>query len=142
MAMLVVACYQYLQEEQRHKNEHKHNVQNQVSGQMTSYSQACKSLTHDVGHDAEQNHKQVPTRPMQSDQASSRGFAARGLGSFQHHHHVGGGQCDEGNAGHNRGPIVDAIRAGRSAATVNRSHSIVQRCVNCSVREHCNEALG
>jgi len=38
--------------------------------------------------------------------------------------------------------IVDAIRAGRSAATVNRSHSIVQRCVNCSVREHCNQALG
>jgi CRISPR/Cas system-associated exonuclease Cas4 (RecB family) len=37
--------------------------------------------------------------------------------------------------------IVDAIRAGRSAATVNRSHSIVQRCVNCSVREHCNQAL-
>jgi len=38
--------------------------------------------------------------------------------------------------------IVDAIRAGRSAATVNRSHSIVQRCVNCSVRAHCDEALG
>src|SRR6266566_4471722 len=38
--------------------------------------------------------------------------------------------------------IVDAIRAGRSAATVNRSHSIVQRCVNCSVREQCNQALG
>src|SRR5438093_2295685 len=38
--------------------------------------------------------------------------------------------------------IVQAIRAGRSAATVNRSHSIVQRCVNCSVREHCNQALG
>lgn len=38
--------------------------------------------------------------------------------------------------------IVNAIRAGRSAPTVNRSHSIVQRCVNCSVREHCNQALG
>jgi len=38
--------------------------------------------------------------------------------------------------------LVDAIRAGRSAATVNRSHSIVQRCVNCSVRAHCDEALG
>lgn len=38
--------------------------------------------------------------------------------------------------------IVQAIRAGRSAATVNRSHSIVQRCVSCSVREHCNQALG
>ena len=38
--------------------------------------------------------------------------------------------------------IVDAIRAGRSAATINRSHSIVQRCVNCSVRAHCDEALG
>ena len=38
--------------------------------------------------------------------------------------------------------IVQAIRAGRTAATVNRSHSIVQRCVNCSVRAHCDEALG
>lgn len=38
--------------------------------------------------------------------------------------------------------IVDAIRAGRSATTVNRSHSIVQRCVNCSVREHRDEAVG
>jgi CRISPR/Cas system-associated exonuclease Cas4 (RecB family) len=37
--------------------------------------------------------------------------------------------------------IVQAIRAGRSAATVSRSHSIVQRCVNCSVRAHCDEAL-
>ncbi len=37
--------------------------------------------------------------------------------------------------------IVDAIRADRTAAIVNRSHSIAQRCVNCSVREHCNEAL-
>ena len=37
--------------------------------------------------------------------------------------------------------IVDAIRAGRSAATVNRSHLIVQRCVSCSVRAHCDEAL-
>ena len=38
--------------------------------------------------------------------------------------------------------IVQAIRAGRSAPTVHRSHAIVQRCVSCSVREHCNEALG
>jgi CRISPR/Cas system-associated exonuclease Cas4 (RecB family) len=37
--------------------------------------------------------------------------------------------------------IVQAIRAGRSANTVHRSHTIVQRCVGCSVREHCNEAL-
>ena len=37
--------------------------------------------------------------------------------------------------------IVEAIRAGRSAATIHRSHSIVQRCVNCSVREHCSDAL-
>ena len=38
--------------------------------------------------------------------------------------------------------IVDAIRVGRSAATVSRSHSIVQRCVSCSVRAHCDESLG
>lgn len=38
--------------------------------------------------------------------------------------------------------IVQAIRAGRSGATVHRSHAIVQRCVNCSVRAHCDEALG
>jgi len=38
--------------------------------------------------------------------------------------------------------IVQAIREGRGEATVNRSHSVVQRCVNCSVRDHCNEALG
>lgn len=38
--------------------------------------------------------------------------------------------------------IVQAIREGRGAATVHRSHAIVQRCVNCTVREHCNEVLG
>lgn len=37
--------------------------------------------------------------------------------------------------------IVRAIRDGRSAATVHRSHAIVQRCVGCAVRDHCNEAL-
>ncbi|PYV20384.1 MAG: hypothetical protein DMG27_23190 [Acidobacteria bacterium] len=37
--------------------------------------------------------------------------------------------------------IVRAVRAGRSAATVHRSHAIVQRCAGCSVREHCDEAL-
>src|SRR5579859_8177849 len=38
--------------------------------------------------------------------------------------------------------IVQAIREGRGAATVHRSHAIVQRCVSCSLREHCDEALG
>ena len=38
--------------------------------------------------------------------------------------------------------IVQGIRDGGSATTVHRSHSIVQRCVSCSVHEHCNEALG
>ncbi len=37
--------------------------------------------------------------------------------------------------------IVEAIRAGRAAATVHRSHAIVQRCANCSVRDLCDEAL-
>lgn len=37
--------------------------------------------------------------------------------------------------------IVRAIRADRDAATVHRSHAIVQRCLSCSVREHCDEAL-
>ena len=38
--------------------------------------------------------------------------------------------------------IVQAIRNGRGTATVHRSHTIVQRCASCSVREHCDEALG
>ena len=37
--------------------------------------------------------------------------------------------------------IVRAIRDGRGAAIMHRSHAIVQRCVGCSVREHCDEAL-
>ena len=37
--------------------------------------------------------------------------------------------------------IVQAIRDGRGAATVHRSHAMVQRCVGCAVREHCDEAL-
>jgi len=74
-------------------------------GQMTSYSHTYKSLIHAVGHDAKQNHKQVSTRPVNSDQAVSRRCAERGLGSLQHHHHVDGSQCDEGNAGHDSGSI-------------------------------------
>jgi hypothetical protein len=105
MAMLVAACDQYLQKEQRHEDEHKRNVQNQVRREMTGYSDTYKSLTHAVGHDAKQNHKQVPTRLMKSDQPGSRRPVARGLGSFQHYHHVGGGQCDKGNTGHNSGNI-------------------------------------
>jgi hypothetical protein len=96
--MLVAACDQYLQEEQRHENEHKHNMQNQVRRKMTGYSHTYKSLTHAVGHDAEQNHKQIPTSPVNSDQAASRIRAPRRLGSLQHNHQVCGGQCDEGNA--------------------------------------------
>jgi hypothetical protein len=68
---------------------------------MTTYSHTCKSLTHAVGHDAEEDYKQVPTRPVHSDQASFGRSASRGLGSFQHDHHVGGGQYDERNAGQN-----------------------------------------
>ena len=37
--------------------------------------------------------------------------------------------------------IVGAIRAGRQAADIHRSHNIPARCENCSVRAHCNEAL-
>src|SRR6201997_5423016 len=105
MAMLVAACDQYLQEEQRHEDEHKHNMQNQVRRQMTGYSHTYKSLTHGVGHDAEQDHKQVPARPVNSDQTVSRRYAARGLGSLQHRHHVGGSQCDESNASHDSGNL-------------------------------------
>jgi hypothetical protein len=72
---------------------------------MTGYSHTSESLTHAVGHDAEQNREQVATRPVNSDQAVSRRCAARGLGSLQHHHHVDGSQCDEGNAGRNSGSI-------------------------------------
>src|ERR1700687_5950539 len=109
MAMLVAACDQYLQEEQRHEDEHKHNMQNQVRRQMTGYSHTYKSLTHAIGHDAEQHHKQVPTRLMKSDQPGSRRSVARGLGSFQHHHDIDGGQCAEGNASHNSGSIRDRL---------------------------------
>src|ERR1700758_4066226 len=100
MAMLVATYDQYLQEKQRHENEHKHNVQDQVRRQMTGYPQTSKSLTHAVGHDAEQGQKQVPSRLMKSDQLGSRRSAARRLGSLQHHHNVGGSQWDEGNARH------------------------------------------
>src|SRR5580693_9547757 len=105
MAMVVAARNQYFEQKHRHEDEHKRNMQNQVRRQMTGYSHTYKSLTHAVGHDAEQNHKQVPTRPVKSDQAVSRSYAARGLGSLQHHHHVDGSQRDEGNAGHNSGSI-------------------------------------
>ena len=49
MALLVTACDQYFQEEQRHEDEHKHNMQNQVRRQMTAYSHTYKSLTHAAG---------------------------------------------------------------------------------------------
>src|SRR5580692_12343746 len=105
MAMLVAARDQYLQEEQRHEDEHKHNMQDQVRRQVTRYPQTSESLTHAIGHDAEENHKQVPTRLMKSDQPGSCRSVAGGLGSFEHHDHVRGGQYDKGNAGHNSGNI-------------------------------------
>jgi hypothetical protein len=37
--------------------------------------------------------------------------------------------------------IVAAIRTGRTAAVVHRDHDVPARCVNCPVREHCDEAL-
>ena len=37
--------------------------------------------------------------------------------------------------------IVAAVRAGRGAAVVHRSHAIPARCANCPVRERCDEAL-
>ena len=37
--------------------------------------------------------------------------------------------------------IVAAVRAGRSAAVVHRSHDMVARCVRCPVRESCDERL-
>ena len=40
------------------------------------------------------------------------------------------------------GEIVQAIRDRRDAATVHRSHQMVQRCIKCAVRDHCDEALG
>ena len=38
--------------------------------------------------------------------------------------------------------IVGAIRAGREASEVHRSHAIRGRCTACAVRPHCDEALG
>ena len=37
--------------------------------------------------------------------------------------------------------LVAAVRRGRSASTMNRSHNIPARCRACSMREHCDEAL-
>jgi CRISPR-associated protein Cas4 len=37
--------------------------------------------------------------------------------------------------------IVAAIRAGRSAAVVHRSHDSAARCAACPMRRHCDEAL-
>lgn len=37
--------------------------------------------------------------------------------------------------------IVAAVRAGRRAAVVHRSHSVPARCRNCPMRNHCDEAL-
>ena len=37
--------------------------------------------------------------------------------------------------------IVAAVRAGRSAAVVHRSHDVPARCRNCPVREACDERL-
>jgi hypothetical protein len=74
VALLVTACDQYLQKEQKDE----HNVQDQVRRQMTGYSHSYKSLTHAVGHDAEQNHKQISTRPVSSDQAGSRRYLREG----------------------------------------------------------------
>lgn len=48
--MLIAACDQYLQQEQRHEDEHKHNMQYQVRRQMTGCPQTSKSLTHAANH--------------------------------------------------------------------------------------------
>lgn len=37
--------------------------------------------------------------------------------------------------------IVAAIRGGREAAVIHRSHNIPGRCVHCAMRPHCDEAL-
>lgn len=37
--------------------------------------------------------------------------------------------------------IVAAIRVGRQAALVHRSHSVPAKCAGCAMRRHCNEAL-
>jgi CRISPR/Cas system-associated exonuclease Cas4 (RecB family) len=38
--------------------------------------------------------------------------------------------------------IASAIRAGRRAAVVHRSHAIAARCARCAFRASCDEALG
>lgn len=37
--------------------------------------------------------------------------------------------------------IVAAVRSGRRAAVVHRSHNVPGRCAGCAVRAHCDEAL-
>ena len=75
----------------------------------------------------------IALRSTTKDAAATFGYLRYGTGTFK----VGlTGELEERVRA-----IVDAIRAGRRAATVNRSHSLVQRCVNCSVREQCDQAL-
>ena len=37
--------------------------------------------------------------------------------------------------------IVAAIRGGRQAEVIHRSHAVPARCANCAMRPHCDEAL-
>ena len=37
--------------------------------------------------------------------------------------------------------ILTAVRAGRRASVVHRSHAMRVRCANCAARAHCDEAL-
>jgi CRISPR/Cas system-associated exonuclease Cas4 (RecB family) len=37
--------------------------------------------------------------------------------------------------------VIAAVRAGRSASVVHRSHEVPARCANCPVRERCDERL-
>lgn len=37
--------------------------------------------------------------------------------------------------------LVVAVRRGRTASAMNRSHDVRARCRACSIREHCDEAL-
>ena len=80
-------------------------MQNQVRRQITAYSHPYKSLTYAVGHDAEQNHKQITTRPLSSDRAVSLSCAARELGRPLASPPRWQRQGDEDNTGRNSGNI-------------------------------------
>lgn len=76
----------------------------------------------------------VALRAMAADDAASFGYLRYATGTFR--------VQLTGELYRRVVAIVQAVRAGRRAAVVHRSHSIRQRCAGCPMRQHCDEVLG